>query len=162
MPEGDAVIGVWMQILCLAGNINNGGLVYFSQDIPYTDEMLAAEFDRPMNIIRLSLSVFEQFNMVHLEDNVLCVSNWEKYQSAESLEKIREQTRKRVQKHRENQKLLCNVTRNVTVTHGNDTELELELELDKTYSAFFEEIWTLYPNKKGKGQVSNAKKEIPT
>ena len=93
MPEGDAIIGVWLQILCLAGDINNGGLIYFSQDIPYTEEMLATEFERPINIIRLALQTFEAFKMVCLIDEVICVSNWEKYQSNDKLAEIREKNR---------------------------------------------------------------------
>jgi hypothetical protein len=44
--------------------------------------------------------------MVYLTDDVICVSNWEKYQSIEGLEKIRENNRLRQQRFRENQKLL--------------------------------------------------------
>ena len=73
MPEGDAVIGIWLQLMCLAGDVNNGGLIYFSKDIPYTDEMLANEFDRPVNLIRLALKTFETFEMVYLTDNIICV-----------------------------------------------------------------------------------------
>jgi predicted phage replisome organizer len=120
MPEGDAIIGVWLQILCLAGELNNGGLVYFSQDIPYTDEMLATEFERPINIIRLALHTFEAFKMVYLTDDVICVSNWEKYQSTDKLEEIREKNRLRQQKYRENQKqLLGNVTVALPVTDSS-------------------------------------------
>jgi predicted phage replisome organizer len=37
MPEGDAIIVIWFKILMLAGNVNDGGSVYFTKDIPYTD-----------------------------------------------------------------------------------------------------------------------------
>jgi len=36
---------------------------------------------------------------------------------------------------------------------------KISKDIDKTYCAFFEQIWKLYPNKKGKGQVSDAKKK---
>ena len=35
MPDGDALIVIWFQVLCLAGNQGSKGLVYFSEDIPY-------------------------------------------------------------------------------------------------------------------------------
>lgn len=61
--------------------------------------------------------------MIEVTDNIFRVSNWEKYQNVEELEKIREQTRKRVAKHREKQRLLeCNVTSNGNVTQGNATD----------------------------------------
>ena len=78
LPEGDAIVGVWVQILCLAGQINDNGMVYFSKDIPYTEEMLAVEFDRPVNIIKMALATFENFKMLEVVDNILLVSNWEK------------------------------------------------------------------------------------
>lgn len=104
MPEGDAVIGIWLQLMCLAGDVNNGGLIYFSKDIPYTDEMLANEFDRPVNLIRLALKTFETFEMVYLTDNIICVSNWEKYQSQDKLEALREYNREKKRESRQRQK----------------------------------------------------------
>ena len=42
-------------------------LIYFTQDIPYTDEMLASEFNRPLQTVRLALKTFEQFGMIEIE-----------------------------------------------------------------------------------------------
>lgn len=70
--------------------------------------------------------------MIEIIDNVFYISSWEKYQNVEGLEKIREQTRKRVAKHRYNQKLLdCNVTCNGDVTHGNATDKDKNKDKDK-------------------------------
>lgn len=118
LPEGDAIIGVWLQILCLAGSVNNGGLVYFSKDVPYTNEMLSNEFDRPLNIIRLAMETFTYFNMIEIIEDVVCVSNWEKYQSLDGLDKIREQNKLRKQQQRERQKLLS-CDGHVTVTQSS-------------------------------------------
>jgi predicted phage replisome organizer len=107
MPDGDALVVVWLQILCLAGQVNDNGLVYFAKDIPYTEEMLATEFDRPINTIRLALRTFQNFKMVEIVDNILLVSNWEKYQSIEGLDKVREKNRLRQQDYRERQKQLA-------------------------------------------------------
>ena len=104
LPEGDALIGVWLQIMCLAGEINHGGLIYFSKDIPYTEEMLANEFERPINIIKLAMATFERFGMVDLTDDIICVSNWEKYQSQDKLETIKEYNREKKREYREKQK----------------------------------------------------------
>lgn len=109
LPEGDAVIVIWMKLLCLAGNINDKGFVYFTEEIPYTEEMLATEFNRPLNIIRLALATFEKFKMIEIIDDIIKISSWEKYQNTEGLERIREQNRIRKQKERE-RKLLENVT----------------------------------------------------
>lgn len=132
LPEGDSIIVIWYKLLCLAGSINDGGAVYFTKDIPYTEDMLATAFCRPINTIKLALRTFEKFEMIEIFEEIIYVSNWEKYQSIEGLEKIREQTRNRVQKHRENiRKNGCNVTGNATVTLGNATDIDKELELEE-------------------------------
>lgn len=135
MPEGDSIIVVWVKLMCLAGNINDSGLVYFTREIPYTDEMLATEFRRPLSTVRLALSTFEQFGMIEIVNNIIMLSSWEKYQNAEGMDRVREQTRKRVAAHRERQKQLaeCNATGNVTVTEGNAAEEEKEEDKEKEY-----------------------------
>ncbi len=132
LPEGDSLIAIWVQILCLAGQINDNGMVYFAKDIPYTEEMLSVEFDRPINLIRLALGTFERFRMIDVVDSILLVSNWEKYQSTDKLEKIREQNRLRQQKFKENQKLLSdsNVTVTLPITEGNVTDIDIDIDKD--------------------------------
>ena len=44
MPEGNAIVVTWFQILCLAGETNDNGLVYITKDIPYTEETLSNSF----------------------------------------------------------------------------------------------------------------------
>ena len=128
MPEGDALVVIWLKLLILAGVINEGGCVYFTKDIPYTEELLATQFNRPINTIRLALQTFQQFGMIEIINDIIMVSNWEKYQNIEGMEKIREQTRLRVAKHRAKQKLLnCNVT----VTQGNATDIDIEKDIEK-------------------------------
>ena len=131
LPDGDSIIVIWMKLLCLAGQTNDNGMVYFTKDIPYTEQMLSQQFNRPLTTIQMALKTFEQFGMVELVDNILHISNWEKYQNIEGMEKIREQTRKRVAKHRANQKLLeSNVTCNVTVTQSNATDIDKDIDKD--------------------------------
>ena len=145
LPDGDAIIVIWLKLLTLAGNINDQGLIYFTQEIPYTEEMMATQFNRPLSTVKLALKVFVEFGMIDIVDDILKISNWEKYQNVDGLDRIREQTRKRVAKHREKQKILevreigkneqsvteCNVTSNVTVTHCNATEEEEDIDKDK-------------------------------
>lgn len=134
LPDADAIIIIWFKILCLAGNLNENGLITLTEDVPYTDEMLANEFNKPINTIRLALDIFQKFKMIEIVNDIYCVSNWEKYQNIDGLEKIREQTRKRVAQHREKQKQLAlaegNVTCNVTVTQSNATDIDKDIEKD--------------------------------
>lgn len=139
MPEGDSLLLMWVQLLCLAGNVNDGGFIYLTKEIPYTDEMLATQFNKPISTVRLALKTFEQFGMIEIINNMIFLSSWEKYQSIDRLTEIREQTRARVAKHRKKQKLLAagqldgesNVTCNVTVTQGNALEEDIDKDIDK-------------------------------
>ena len=124
LPEADSIIVIWFKLLCLAGKQNNSGVFLMGDKIAYTDTMLATIFRRKESTVQLALQTFEQFGMIELIDGVITIPNWEKHQSIDQLEKIKEQTRARVARHREKQKLLCdnNVTSNVTVTQCNATD----------------------------------------
>lgn len=130
LPDGDTVLVIWLKLLTLAGNINDGGLVYFTRDIPYTDTMLAAQFKRPLNTVQMALDVFQRFGMIEIVNDVMLVTNWEKYQSLEKMEIIREQTRRRVADYRERKKI-GNVTCNADVTQCNATDIDKDIEEDK-------------------------------
>ena len=131
MPDGDAIIVIWFKILMLAGNTNEGGYIFFTKDIPYTEQMLSTLFGRPLPTIQLALKTFQEFKMIDLVDDIIHVSNWEKYQNVEGMEKIREQNRARVAKHREKKKLQCNVTSNVTVTQCNAIDIDIDIDKEK-------------------------------
>ncbi|WP_276862584.1 phage replisome organizer N-terminal domain-containing protein [Anaerococcus tetradius] len=121
MPEGDAIILIWIQLLCLAGKTNDGGAVYIGQHMNYTDEMIATICDQPLNTVRFALKTFEQFEMINLgDDGLISIANWEKHQNIEGMEKVREQTRKRVARYRERQKALESSNANVTLRNGTD------------------------------------------
>ena len=133
LPECDAILTIWIKLLTQAGKTNSNGFIFLTEQIPYTEEMLAHKFRRPLSVIRLALQTLKKLDMINYDDNgFLKVSNWDKHQNIEGLDKIREQTRKRVAKYRDKQKELpsSSVTSNVTVTEGNETEEELEEELD--------------------------------
>lgn len=143
MPEADTILIVWVKLLSQAGRANANGYIYLSETIPYTDEMLATIFNRPLPTVRMALEVFQQFGMIDIDsDNFISITNWDKHQSIEGLDKIREQTRLRVEKHREKKRL---TTGNNDVTlQGNgivtDKEEELELEEDKERDKEIESI----------------------
>lgn len=135
MPEGDTIIVIWFKLLTIAGRTNDGGRIYFMQDMPYTEEMLATAFGRPLSMIRLALEVFEQFRMIEVVDDIICLPGWEKYQNVDGMERARELARLRKQKQRANQKLLSagnDMSRDshVTVTHGHAVERDIERDID--------------------------------
>jgi predicted phage replisome organizer len=138
MPERDGIIVIWFKLLCMAGKLNNGGVFMLNDKIAYTDEMLATIFRRPLSTVRLALKTFEQFGMVDIINNAYTIPNWEKHQSLAQLEQAKEQTRKRVARHREKQKQLAQsnvtVTQDVTPCNGDRLEEEREEDIDKKKS----------------------------
>lgn len=95
MPEGDTILVIWLKLLLLAGNVNDGGNIYLTPEIPYTDEMLANELRRPLATVRMALSLFERFGMIEIIDDILHLSSWEKYQNTDRLAEIRAKDRER-------------------------------------------------------------------
>lgn len=105
LPDGDTIIIIWLKLLILAGEVNDGGLVYFTRDIPFTEQLLSTEFGRPLPVVQLALKTFVSFGMIEIVDELIRVTNWERYQSVEGLERIREQNRIRKQRQRDNARL---------------------------------------------------------
>ncbi len=134
MPDGDSILVIWFKLICLAGRINDNGLVYVTEDIPYTDEMLAAQFNRPLATVRLALNIFEKFKMIEIVNDFLCLPSWEKYQSADRLEKMKSKNAERQARFRERKRaaLLAEVTSPVTlpVTLCNAVEEDKEEDRD--------------------------------
>lgn len=136
MPEADTLLIIWIKLLSQAGKTNASGYIYLSENIPYTEEMLATIFNRPINTIRLALDTFKRFGMIEINaDQTISIANWGKHQNVEGLDKIREQNRLRKQRQRDKQKQLPDTSRDGhgTITHGHatDKEEDKEKEIDK-------------------------------
>lgn len=106
MPEGDAILVIWIRIIALAGKCNAKGLVLIEDEFPYSDEMLATIFNKPQATVRLALGTFEKFRMIERTEKGIYISNFEKHQNTEGMEKIREQARIRKQREREKKRAL--------------------------------------------------------
>lgn len=134
LPEGDTIALMWVFLMCLAGETNEDGMVYFTTEIPYTDEMLADQFDMELNTVRLGLTTFQRFGMIEIVEDIICLPSWEKWQSTDRLSEIREYNRLAKQKSRarQKQKLLENVNdMSMTCQRGHDTEEDKDIEIDK-------------------------------
>ena len=132
LPDGNSIVLIWVMLLTMAGRCNANGMIFLTEDIPYTPKMLADELDFEENTVVLALEALERLNMVVTNDGFYSIAGWEEYQNTDRLAEIKEQTRKRVAKHRENKRLEAgNVTCNVTVTPGNAIEEEREEDKEK-------------------------------
>ena len=130
MPEGDSLLLMWVQLLCLAGNVNDGGFIYLTKEIPYTDEMLATQFIKPISTVRLALKTFEQFEMIEIINNMIFLSSWEKYQSIDRLTAIREKDRERKRRKREAEKLLPQNSTEIPRTSMDVPRIDIEGDID--------------------------------
>lgn len=130
MPEGDSLLLMWVQLLCLAGNVNDGGFIYLTKEITYTDEMLATQFNKPISTVRLALKTFEQFGMIEIINNMIFLSSWEKYQSTDRLATIREKDRERKRRKREAEKLLPQNSMEIPRTSMDVPRIDIEGDID--------------------------------
>lgn len=106
LPDADGMIVIWFKLLCLAGKQNNSG-VFMMGRLPYTDEMFATVFRRPINTVRLALKTFEDFGMIEIVNNTVTIPNWGKHQSLDAYEKKKERDRLYQAERRATQKLIA-------------------------------------------------------
>ena len=133
MPKGDTIIVIWLKLLTLAGTVNDGGQVYFTPELPYTEQLLATEMNRPVGTVKKALEIFQSFGMISREDGGIQICNWEKYQAADRLADIREYNREAQQKYRARKKK-ANVNDNVndmSMTCQSCQETEEDKDKDK-------------------------------
>ena len=137
LPEGNNIVLIWVMLLTMAGRCNASGMIFLTENIPYTPKMLADELDFEENTVVLALKALENLDMIVTENGFFTIAGWEEYQNIEGMEKIREQNRLRKQRQRQNQALL-DVSRDshVTVTVCHAIEEEEEEDEEKEIHSF--------------------------
>ena len=149
MPEGNNILLIWIFLLTMAGKCNSDGLIFLTEDIPMSDEILSDLSGFEVNVVRMALSVFDRLGMIQwsgANNEYIGISGWEKYQSVDKLQDIRKKNAKRQKEYRMRQNDAAkglpdnsNVTvtspvtlRNVTVTEQKkNKEKELDTEENK-------------------------------
>ena len=102
-PHADSIVLIWIKLLCLAGKQNNGGVFRLSSGQGYTPEMFATLMRQPAKLIREAFCLFENYGMITVEHDTVLITNWDKYQNVDALDKIREQNRARKKRQRARQ-----------------------------------------------------------
>ena len=64
LPEGNYIVLIWMMLLTMAGRCNSNGIIFLTENIPYTNKMLADELDFDESVIELALTILEKFGMI--------------------------------------------------------------------------------------------------
>ena len=170
MPDGDAIIVIWLKLLITAGKINDNGFLYFRKEIPYTDEMLSTVFNRPLNTIRLALNTFERFGMIQIvTQQGIYITNWEKYQNLAGMEQIKEYNRMAKRRQREKQKALkmlsdsqgqCQGQINDNHETDKDKDIDKEKELDKDITSYIDTKKDIQQKTKNDPYINPVKKYL--
>jgi predicted phage replisome organizer len=155
----DKLTAVWFELLDLAGKSNANGYLIDNNEIPYQSfEDIATMLDRDEKEIELCMQFFVNERMVEIIDDVYCLTNFIKYQNQDGLEKIREQKRLSQARWRERKKqglIGTNVEPTVETTNILPS-YSISTSTSNSKSIFekeFEDIWSIYPNKKGKDKA---------
>lgn len=107
LPDGNNIVLIWVMLLTLAGRCNSGGMIFLTENIPYSPKMLADELDFEESTVRLALKALESLGMVATsESGFINLPGWEEYQNVEGMEKIRESKRLAQARWRAKQKAL--------------------------------------------------------
>mgnify|MGYP004665008641 CR=1 FL=1 len=133
---GDSLALMWFFLLALARKKNDGGYVYATEGVAYTPKTLAAVGGFKPKITETALEVFQQYNMIDIEDNgYIYIVGWSEYQNAEELSKIKERERckeaMRVKRQREKQSKTCNND----VTNTDVTECYEDVTCNKSVTS---------------------------
>ena len=130
MEDNNLIFYIWTSSILLAGQSNRNGLLYLSDDMPYTYKTLSVVFKRTVEEVKKSYKVLIKLGMIEVtEDKIFKIKNWDKHKNIDGLEKIRKQTNERVIKHREKK----GEEKKAAAAH-NDTDEKIDLS--KEYSLF--------------------------
>lgn len=138
LPEGNNIVLIWVMLLTMAGRCNSGGMIFLTENIPYTPKMLADELDFEESTVRLALEALERLGMIVTNGSFLAISGWEEHQNIDGMEKIRESKRMAQARWRAKQKALVDstvdTTRYLVDDAEEDIEEDIELDIDKNIS----------------------------
>lgn len=103
--HGPRMVLMWFQLMTMAAKTNDHGKVYVTEGIPLTEKELVKQFGLPIRAS--SLSIVRQFvvNLTSLRmltntDGYIQIKNFDFYQNADALERIRENGKLRKRRYR--------------------------------------------------------------
>lgn len=132
LPNGRDIALFYLELM--AESVDHEGTLRFSPERPYTDAMLAAVTDTPLEIVEMSMKTLKEFDLVQVsEDGTIILPKVLKMiGTAGDNDNARRQQRYRDRKKAEKQASVTdNVTDNVTVTTNNNESIEKEIEIEK-------------------------------
>lgn len=134
LPDGNNIVLIWVMLLTMAGRCNSSGMIFLTENIPYTPKMLADELDFEENTVQLALKALEQLNMIVTDHGFFSIAGWDEYQNVDRLSEIREYNRLAKQKSRAKQKALqapSDIVNDKSMTSQRCQGTEEDIEEDK-------------------------------
>lgn len=167
LPDGYLYSNILLKLYLRS--LKEEGKLMFNNRIPYSSTMLAQVTRHSVGVVEKALNIFKELELVEILDNgAIYMSDIQNFigESSTEADRIRDY-RKRIQQEKSIVQMYDKCTPEL------DIELDLEIEIDKDnvqpdctekvskadIEDFFERIWKLYPNKKGKGQVKDTQKK---
>ena len=138
LPDGNNIVLIWVMLLTMAGRCNANGMIFLTENIPYTAKMLADELNFEETTVQLALKALEQLNMIVADSGYFTIAGWEEYQNIEGMDKIRESKRLAQARWRAKQKELSfavdstvDSTRYLVDGAEEDIEEEIDIEIER-------------------------------
>ena len=128
--EGDAYFRVWIQMLALAGKSNQDGAILLGENIPMSMDDLAKVMHKTLNKLETIVQSLCELDMIFIENDTIYIKNWNVYQNADELEKMRQNARNRQKKFRDKQKE-SNVTGTLSNTKDKNRKEEINKRIEK-------------------------------
>lgn len=148
MPNGKEYILFYLKLLC--ESVDHDGNLRFSDQIPYSEEMLSTITNTNIDIVRSAINIFTQLGMMDIfDDGTFFMNEVERMiGSAANNDNANRQRR-----FRERQKALALSDSYDSVTKNNESKSKSKSKSKNNNMANledeFEQLWSIYPNKKG-------------
>ena len=163
MPDGYLYSNILLKLYLKS--LKFDGKLMFNERIPYNATVLSTITRHSVGTVEKALEIFKELGLIEVLDNgamyMLDIQNFIGKTSTEA-------DRKRAYREKiEREKLELKGQMSRQISDKTPPEIEIEKEIEKDINknivqdacTLFEKLWKLYPNKKGKGQVSLTKKK---
>ena len=162
LPDGYLYSNILLKLYLKS--LKFSGKLMFNERIPYNPTVLATITRHNVGTVEKALQIFKELGLIEILDNgamyMLDIQNFIGKTSTEA-------DRKRAYRERieeEKRTLIGQKSGQISDKSTPEIEKEIEIDIDKKLivqeaCTLFEKLWKLYPNKKGKGQVSDKKKK---
>lgn len=89
LPEGNNIILIWVMLLSLAGKCNASGMIFLTENIPYTEKMLGDELGFEESVIKVALTALESFGMICRDGDQLFIELNEQFDMGIDVSRVR-------------------------------------------------------------------------